>query len=410
MKKHLILIMTILLLSGCSLYNEYKMPKKVLLKIKNKTYEVYSKHKIKSLIKNKNVEILNSNETINTKKLGKQEVDITYKYKLLKYKYKVKYNVLDTIAPTIITSRLEYNTNIDEEIDFCSTNNIKFIDNYDRKVKCSIEGDYNISEPGTYNLKYVIKDNSNNTSIQNFTLNVIDSNSDYSYEEDDFFEEEKEKIEDPGFKFSDVKKAQKNKNTMIGIDISRWQGDIDFNKVKNAGADFVIIRMAVSNGPNDKIGLDSYYTKNIVKAKKANLKVGIYVYTSASSEKEIIEQAKFVRKKLNKVKLDFPIVYDFESWDEIQEYKLNKYDLMNYVNIFHKEVKKDGYDVMLYGSKLYLEKAWDNKKYPVWLAHYVPNYYDTSSYEGNYIMWQICSDGLIDGIDGYVDIDIYYKK
>ncbi|MBO6195804.1 MAG: lipoprotein [Bacilli bacterium] len=412
MKKYIILILSIFLLSGCSLYDEYKMPKNVSIKTYKRTYEVYSNKKIKNLIKEKNVEILNQDQKLDTKKIGKHTVTIEYKHKIWKHKLDVTYNVVDTLPPTLITAKLDYVSNVNEEIDFCS--NTKFIDNYDRKPICSIEGEYDLSKDGNYNLTYIFKDSSDNTTVQSFNLTVIDPDNETNYydnddEDDGYFEEEIEDIQE-GIQFSDVVKAHKKENTMIGIDISRWQGDVDFHKVKKAGAEFVIMRMAVSNGPKDKIGLDSYYKKNIKKAKKAGLKVGVYVYTSASSSKEVQKQAEFVRKELKKEKLDFPIVYDFESWDEIQEYKLNKYDLMNYVNIFNNEVKKDGYEVMLYGSKLYLEKAWDNKKYPVWLAHYVPNYFDTSSYEGNYDMWQICSDGIIDGINGYVDINIYYKK
>lgn len=401
-------------MTGCSLYDEYKMPKDVLIETYKRTYEVYSSKKIKNLIKNNNVEIINQDEKLDTKKLGKHTVTIEYKHKIWKHKLDVTYNVVDTLPPTLITAKLDYIINTNDEIDFC--NNTKFIDNYDRDVTCSIDGDYDLSKDGNYNLTYIIKDASDNTTVQAFNLTVIDPDNEIDYDnedviddEDEYFEEEIEDIEE-GIKFSDVVNVHKKENTMIGIDISRWQGDIDFNKVKNAGAEFVIMRMAVSNGPKDEIGLDSYYKKNIKKAKKADLKVGVYIYTSASSSKEVQKQAEFVRKELKKEKLDFPIVYDFESWDEIQEYRLNKYDLMNYVNIFNNEVKKDGYKVMIYGSKLYLEKAWDNKTYPVWLAHYVPNYFDTSSYEGKYDMWQICSDGIIDGINGYVDIDIYYKK
>ncbi len=323
MKKKIVLLISILLLSGCSIYDEYKMPKNVKIDTNKMTYEVYSKHKIKELIKDNNVEILNNKEELNTNKTGKYTAVIKYKYKLFKYKLKVNYEVVDTLPPTLITSQLNYIYYLnDNEIDFCS--NAKYIDNYDRKVKCSIEGDYDLTKEGSYDLKYIIKDNADNTTIQSFNLNVLDpENIEYSDEEDDDDDEDVEE----GIKFSDVVKAHKNDNTMIGIDVSRWQGDIDFDKVKKAGAEFVIIRMAVSNGPNDEIGLDSFYKKNILKAKNAGLKVGVYVYTSASSKKEIERQAKFVRKELNKTKLDFPITYDFESWDEIQEYTLNKYDL-----------------------------------------------------------------------------------
>ena len=410
MKKNIILFFSIFLLTGCSLYNEYKMPKEVIIKTYKRTYEVYSNKKIKDLIKKKNVEIINQDEELNTKKIGKNTVTIEYKYKIWKHKLDVTYNVVDTIPPTLITAKLNFITNINEDVNFC--NNAIFIDNHDTRPNCSVDGNYDLSKEGDYNLNYVIKDKYDNSTIQSFNLSVIDpenvEDSDEEYE-DDYFEDQTEDIES-GVNFSDVVRSHKTNDTMIGIDISRWQGDIDFNKVKSAGAEFVIMRIAVSNGPKDKIGLDSYYKKNIKKAKKAGLKVGVYFYTSASSVNEIKEQANFIKKELKKEKLDFPIGYDFENWDKIQEYRLSKYNLMNYVDEFYKIVNKDGYEVMIYGSKLYLEHAWHNKKYPVWLAHYIPDYTEKSSYEGKYVMWQICNDGLIDGINGYVDINIYYKK
>ena len=87
MKKIIILIITILLLTGCSLYDEYKVPKNVEIKTKDKTFEVYSKHKIKSLIKKSNIKIINLDQELNTKKIGKHTVTIEYKYKLWKHKY-----------------------------------------------------------------------------------------------------------------------------------------------------------------------------------------------------------------------------------------------------------------------------------------------------------------------------------
>jgi len=414
MKKKIVLLISILLLSGCSIYDEYKMPNGVELKVKNKTYKVYSKHKIKELVKKNNVKITNLDEVINTKKIGTHSAIIEYKYKLWKHKYKVTYKVVDEVAPTMITYKESFYTNINEDVNFCS--NTIFIDNYDKSPKCSIEGNYSLSEEGNYDLNYIIKDNSDNKTTVSFNLTVGEPEdseeeiTETNEQNDEFFEEVQNDVEEVGVKIKDVIKHHKKKNTMIGIDVSRWQGDIDYNKIKKAGVEFVIMRMAVSNGKHDKIGLDSFYKKNILKAKKAGLKVGVYVFTAASSEKEIKEQAKFVRKELNKTKLDFPIAYDFENWDDLQKLKISQYDLTNYVDLFKEEVSKDGYDVMIYGSKLYLEKAWNNKKYSEWLAHYVPNPSDVSSYKGKKILWQICNDGIVDGINGYVDIDIYYKK
>jgi len=319
----------------------------------------------------------------------------------------VSYTVIDSTSPIILDIENYYyayeGDTTSSNIDFCSS--AIYIDNYDRNIKCKIEGTYNINKIGTYNLKYIISDKSKNIKEEKLVFEVLQPKEDTDENEGNTNTNTNEEIEE-NILFSDIYSKHKNKNTMIGIDVSRWQGDIDFNKIKKAGAEFVIIRMAVSNGPDDEIGLDSKFKENIKKAKKAGLKVGVYVYTCASSKHEIIEQAKFVRKNLNKIKLDLPIAYDFEDWNEINNYKLNTHDLISFVDEFYKILNKDGYEVILYGSKFYLENVWKNNNYPVWLAHYI----DNTSYKGDYILWQMTNIGKIDGIEGNVDINIYYKR
>ena len=404
-----VLIIAITIFALCFFYDEYKMPKDVVLKITDNSFEVYSNKKIKDLIEDSNVEILNNKEELKTNKTGSHIITIEYKYKKRKYKYDAKYKIKDTLKPFILKAPLSYTYYVGEDlIDFCS--NTSVIDNYDRNVKCKIKEEIDFNTPGTYNLTYNFIDKSKNTEVQSFTLNIIDPNKEDEDNDDDYYYYEDDDDEDEDYEtktlFSDIVKIHKTKDTMVGLDVSRWQGDIDFKKIKDAGCEFVIIRMAVSNGPDDEIGLDSYFKQNIKNAKKAGLKVGVYVYTAASSKNEIIKQAKFVKKELNKTKLDFPIAYDFESWSDIKELTLNTHDLIDYVDEFYNILHKDGYDVMIYSSKFYLENVWLNEKYPVWLAHYI----DKTNYEGDYIMWQMASDGQIDGIDGDVDIDIYYKK
>ena len=85
---------------------------------------------------------------------------------------------------------------------------------------------------------------------------------------------------------------------------------------------------------------------------------------------------------------------------------MNSHDLLERVNDYKSILKEDGYDMMIYGSKWYLENVWLPNDYDTWLAHYI----DETDYQGNYILWQVTNDGLIDGIYGYVDLDIYYKK
>ena len=194
---------------------------------------------------------------------------------------------------------------------------------------------------------------------------------------------------------------------MIGIDVSRWQEKIDFEKVKKSGCEFVIMRLGVNSDIDKDISVDTYYYENIKNAKKAGLKVGIYIYTTATSKERAIEHAKWTKNILKKEKLDFPVVFDWENWESFSKYKISTYDLTSVYMAFDEEMKKSGYNTMLYSSMNYLEKVWMfNDTYNVWLAHYT----DKTSYQGKYIMWQMTSEGLIDGINGYVDIDIYYKE
>ena len=400
--KKIFLLIIILLITGCG-YDKYKKPDDVTLEIKNIKTEVYSELKISDLIDKKNISINNKDDLLDTDSLGVKNATIRYTYDKRDYLMDVSYTVVDTTSPTILDINnyyYAYEGDItSENINFCDS--VISIDNYDRNPKCNVEGTYDINKADEYELKYIIKDNSNNIKEEKLLFEVLPP-----IEEEDNEDDIDDDIEeDNSILFSDIYQKYKNNNTMIGIDVSRWQEDIDFEKVKKAGAEFVIIRMAVSNGPDDEIGLDSRFEENIKKAKKAGLKVGVYVYTCASSKEEVKRHAKFVRKKLNKTKLDLPIAYDFEDWSEMNKYKLNINDLNNLVDEFYNIVKKDGYDVMLYGSKFYLDNVWYNN-YPIWLAHYT----DETNYKGEYIMWQMTNNGKIDGINNNVDINIYYKK
>lgn len=403
--KKILLILLCFSLTGCIFYNKYKMPKDAYIKLNKNKINIYSNTKIKDLIKSTNTKILNKNNKINTNKIRKYDIEIKYEFNKKKYILKTNYEISDTEKPTLLYAPKSYTYYVSDKIDnLCK--NTSTIDNYDREITCKINKKIDSSKEGSYNLKYIFSDDYNNKLEENFNLNIISNNRVNNNSSNEDYYEPNENNTSDGIKFSDIKKNYKNKNTMIGIDVSRWQGNIDFKKIKESGCEFVIIRMAVSNSKKDKIGLDTKFKRNIKAAKKEGLKVRVYVYTAASSIDEVKEQAKFVRKNLKNVKLDFPIAYDFEDWNNINILKINKNDLTRYVDEFYKIVNKDNYDVMIYGSKFYLENVWNEKNYPVWLAHYN----NETSYKGKYIMWQIASDGLIDGIDGYVDMDIYYKK
>ena len=401
--KKILIVLLIIFLCGCS-YDPYEMPKKAYIKTNDKTYEVYSENiKLTELINDTNTEILNKKEILKTTKLGKNKVTIIYKYKRKnrKYKYDVTYNITDTTSPTILNADSSKTIYKDEEVNLCEK--ISYIDNYDSKVKCYIDGNVNYNQVGTYNLKYVLEDSSNNVESKDFTLNVVEKQNDSSSNNSN----NSGNYEFEYLDFKDVVKNYKNKNTMIGIDVSKWQEDIDFKKVKEAGCEFVIIRMGVNTDIDKDISEDTYYRNNIKNAKKAGLKVGVYIYTTATTKEKALEHASWVNKTLNTQKLDFPIVFDWENWDSIVKYNVSKYDITNVYLTFDKQMKKYGYDTMLYSSMNYLNNVWMfNDSYNVWLAHYT----DKTSYEGKYKMWQMASNGKIDGIDHAVDIDVYYKE
>lgn len=388
--KVVLFILISLLLSGC-IKEDRELNNHIILKDNN--IEVYSDTYLYDLFDIKDIELITENELLNTKRLGNKEYVIEYKYEDKIYEYVIKYNIVDTEAPRYFGGT---NKTIlkNYEGDLC--NLIMYGDNYDGNVICSIDGYFNLEETGTYKLIYNLTDSSNNTSKVNVTLNVI---------------EKKNSTTSSGnikkTLFSDIYEKYKNDNNEIGIDVSKWQGEIDFEKVKNAGASFVMIRLGVQTSKNGEIYIDKYFEDNIKNAKKYGLKVGVYLYSMATSSKEAIEQANYIIDTLDKETLDLPITFDWENWSKWHEYKLSFYEINDIANKFIETVEKNGYKGMLYSSKYYLENIWNNKNNNlVWLAHYT----DNTSYKGKYMMWQLSNTGRIDGINGDVDIDILYGE
>jgi GH25 family lysozyme M1 (1,4-beta-N-acetylmuramidase) len=166
-----------------------------------------------------------------------------------------------------------------------------------------------------------------------------------------------------------------------------------------------MMRIGVQKKQGGELEIDPYYEQNMKNAKAAGLKVGVYLYSIATSQKEAIEHANWVIKTLNKETLDLPIVFDWENWSKWNTYKMSFHEINAIKDNYIKVALDNGYEGMLYSSKFYLENIWTNKNnYPIWLAHYTSK----TSYTGKYIMWQLCNDGKIDGINGAVDIDILY--
>ena len=360
--------------------------------------EIYTKANINDYIKNIEGKIIEKPQ-INTKKLGKQEISFIYLNKdNKKRRGTIEIEIVDTEKPLVWLSN-NYNTKIGEEINL--KDKIICIDNYDENPSCEIKGEYDINKEGIYPLTYKAIDSNGNTFEKEFTLTVYTPVTTSENENTS-----QPQIEPKYTDFQEILKNYKDENNEIGIDVSKWQGDINFKKVKNAGATFVMIRVGSQNGVKGDYVLDPYFKQNIENALKNDLKVGIYFYSYADSEKEATKQANWVIKQIKEYDIDLPVVFDFESFDILNDMELSIYGLNEIAHSFINTLEEKGYNGMLYGSKNYLISLWKYHTNPVWLAHYT----DNTNYEGKYFMWQMCNDGKIDGIEGYVDIDILYKK
>lgn len=397
-KKILILTISSILVITISLgvyffYKDYRIKHAYkLVELNRDEIEVFTKINLKDIIKNINGS-LEENPIIDTTKIGKKKINFEYTTdENIKVPYTIEINIVDK-TPPMISLINSYTVTVGSG-DF--TKELFCGDNYDDNPKCTIEGEYDLNTEGTYRVKFKGVDSSNNESSHEFNLNVITPSSNKP-------NSSSERITT---KFEDIVQKHKTNKTKIGIDISHWQGEIDYEKVKESGVEFVYIRVGRGDGIGNKYVEDDMFQKYIKGFNKVNIPVGIYFYSSANNKKAAIAEAKWVISKIKKYKVDLEVVFDWENWADFQEYKISFYHLTEAANAFNDTVKKAGYNGMLYSSKNYLENIWFDQDYPVWLAHYTKE----TNYEGAYKVWQICNNGKVGGIDdNLVDIDIMYE-
>ena len=368
----------------------------------NLKVEVYSKAKVSDFIESINGKIL-TDDNINTKKLGEQEVRFIYENENGQERMgMINIDIVDEEKPLVWLSN-SYSVEVGEDLSL--SEEILCADNYDSNPNCRIEGEYDINTAGSYNLTYVATDSSNNEEKIDFTLNVYAPAPAKEITEENTTEQPEE-AEPVVTAFNEVVEKHKDKNTEIGIDISKWQGEIDFEKVKAAGATFVMIRVGSQQGVEGEYVLDPYFRQNIKNAIDNNLKVGVYFYSYADSTEEAIKQATWVIKQIQGYQLSLPIAFDWECYNNFNQMQLSLFGLNEVAESFLDKIEAAGYDGMLYGSKNYLNSIWKYHDYDVWLAHYT----DQTDYDSHYVMWQLCQDGQIDGINTAVDINVLYKN
>lgn len=363
-----------------------------VVKDKKFVLEVHKKEKLSNVLKLEE-KILDDRELF-YEEIGEKKISFIYLNKnKKKRKAEIKLNIVDTIKPLVFGANY-FKSYQGVKKDF--TKNFLILDNYDREVKKVVENDIDFDKLGKYKLILKATDNSNNITIKEFTVEVIEKPKDNK--------ETSKTVKRVGIKYEDIYTEYKNNKRKIGIDISKWQGNVDFQKLKEANVEFVMIRLGYQTGFGKEIVLDKYYEQNIKLANKYGIKAGVYFYSYAKNTNDAKKQAEFVKKHIKNYKIDMPIAFDFEDWKNIELAKLSIYDINKNAKTFLDEIKKDGYQVLNYGSKYYLENIWDID-YPTWLAHYTGK----TNYSKDYKMWQLTENGLISGVQGFVDVNVLYK-
>lgn len=188
-----------------------------------------------------------------------------------------------------------------------------------------------------------------------------------------------------------------------GIDVSKYQQNIDWKKVKESGIEFAIIRIGYGKFDNQK---DEYFEKNYEGAKKVGIPLGVYHYSYAKNINDARMEAACVIKWLKKRKLDLPVYFDIEDNSQAS---LDKKLLNEICKAFCNQIEANGYWAGIYSNKHWATNIIDGKilgkRYTYWIAQYNKN----CTYDGPYDIWQYSSSGKVNGINGNVDMNYMYK-
>ena len=197
-----------------------------------------------------------------------------------------------------------------------------------------------------------------------------------------------------------------NTGTVMGIDISKHNGNIDWNAVKNSGVQYVILRCGYRGSASGVLVEDQKFKRNIQGATAAGLKVGIYFFSQAVNEVEAVEEASMTLSLIKNYRITYPVYIDVESANGRAD-GISKEARTSVINAFCQTIRNSGYTPGLYANKNWLTEKINTGALggcKIWLAQYVA----APTYGGRYEMWQYSSRGSIAGIKGNVDLNVSY--
>lgn len=197
----------------------------------------------------------------------------------------------------------------------------------------------------------------------------------------------------------------------VGIDVSKHQGDIDWEKVKADGIDFAMIRLAYRGYGTGRLLMDEAFEQNFQGARDAGMDIGVYVYSKAITVEEALEEAQIVIDALEGYPLEYPVVLDVEEDPDPADRiaGLSVRETTDIVAAFCDAIRAEGYEPMIYANtrwfaaKLDLTRLTNCRK---WLAQY----YQEPFFPYELDMWQYSSTGSVDGINGNVDLNVWFPE
>ena len=204
--------------------------------------------------------------------------------------------------------------------------------------------------------------------------------------------------------YSDGKKV-----SFLGVDISRYQKEVDFEALKEDGIEFVMIRLGARGYKTGTLQLDEYFHENMKKATEAGLDIGIYFYSQAVSSEEAIEEATLVLDNIKEYKVAYPVAFDMEfvENDTSRVETLTRDERTAIAAVFVNHIKEAGYTPMIYGNAEWLVKRIDMSKFKescIWLSEEA----DMPVFPYRFEMWQYTKQGQVRGIDGFVDLNLSF--
>ena len=213
--------------------------------------------------------------------------------------------------------------------------------------------------------------------------------------------------EENGYKYYE---DDNHERSNLGIDVSKYQGDIDWRLVKESGIEFVIIRLGFRGYGSGELVIDEYFHQNVVGALKVGIDVGVYFFSQAINQEEAYEEAEFVYNNIKDYNITYPVIFDTEEIknDEARTDGLDINELTDITITFCERIKELDFDIMIYANSKWLTTSLDLTRledYDIWYA----DYQEEPLYPYQFEMWQYSEEGIVPGIEGYVDLNIKFN-